>query len=98
MPDPDFLLVLYCNIPSILHRFQVISICLQSGNDVITISPLGGASGHFSIQILKAPPRFPISVLLSLLFYLSPFKSYNANNIWLGFPIPGTKFEGFWGQ
>ena len=98
MYDPNFLLVLNCDFPSIYYRFQVISICLQTGNDVIAISPQGGATRQFWIRNLKDRSVFPISAPLQLLFYLVPFWSYIVNKFWLGFPIPQEKFGGFWGK
>jgi hypothetical protein len=36
---------------------------LLAGNDVIALSPLGGAVGDSSLRILKERPRLCISVL-----------------------------------
>ena len=41
------------NYTSIIHHFRDIEVFLLAGNDVIAISPLGGAVGDLSLRILK---------------------------------------------
>ena len=40
------------NYTSIIHHFRDIEVFLLAGNDVIAISPLGGAVGESSSRIL----------------------------------------------
>ena len=40
---PDFIFVLNGNDTSILHRFRYNQVLLLEGNDVIALSPIGGA-------------------------------------------------------
>jgi len=67
--NPDFILVLHCNYTSIVHRFRYNYIFMFAGNDVIAISSLGGASGNFSLRILKWRPQLHIHVQLKLFFF-----------------------------
>ena len=57
---PRILFAINSNFWSISYRFRVISICLWTGNDVMPISPLGGAVGQKSVLILNGRPRLPI--------------------------------------
>jgi hypothetical protein len=45
--DHDFLFVFQSNFTSIVHRFRDIYVFLQSGNQGLLISPLGGAAQSF---------------------------------------------------
>jgi len=96
--DPDFILVLYCYHTSIVHRFRFNELFKFAGNDVITISSLGGASGNFWLRILKGRPRLYIHVQATLFVYLERFRRYSTFFIWLEFPYWGRNFGGFWGK
>ena len=43
MKNHDFLLVFYCNLASIMHRFVYNEVLKLTRNDVTAKSPLGGA-------------------------------------------------------
>ena len=58
--SPDYIFAINYNFWSISDRFQVISICLWTGNDVMPISPLDGVAGQRSVRILKGGPQLPI--------------------------------------
>ena len=78
------------NYTSIIHHFRDIEVFLLAGNDVITLSPLGGAVGDSSLRILKERPQLSILVAFTGLFftsfvYLEPFTSYSTLFICLGF-------------
>ena len=45
--DPDFILVFNNNHTSIMHRFRYNKVLPLVGNDVIVLSPLGGAASDF---------------------------------------------------
>jgi len=68
---------------------------MLSGNDVIAISSLGGASGNFWLRNLKGRPRLYIHVQLTLFVYLERFRRYSTFCIWLRFPFWGRNFGGF---
>src|SRR5208282_3429445 len=57
---PDFLFVINYNFWSISYSFQVISICLWTGDAVMSVSPLGGVIGQISMRIRKGSPPLPI--------------------------------------
>ena len=59
--DPDFTLVINNNNTSIMHRFRYNQVLLLSENDVIAISPLGGAEDNSLGWILEGRPRLYIS-------------------------------------
>ena len=59
--DPDFILVINNNNTSIMHRFRYNQVLPLSGNDVIVMSPLGGAEDNSVGWILKGRPRLYIS-------------------------------------
>ena len=46
------------NLTSIMHCFRYIQVLPFAGNDVIVLSPLGGAVGDFSPRILIGEPDF----------------------------------------
>ena len=73
------------NYTSIIHQFRDIEVFLLAGNDVIALSPLGGAVGDLSSRILKERPQLSILVALTFFVYLEPFTSYSTLFIWLGF-------------
>ena len=73
------------NYTSIIHHFRDIEVFLLAGNDVIALSPLGGAVGDLSLRILKERPQLSILVALTFFVYLEPFTSYSTLFIWLGF-------------
>ena len=73
------------NYTSIIHHFRDIEGFLLAGNDVIALSPLGGAVGDLSLRILKERPQLSILVALTFFVYLEPFTSYSTLFIWLGF-------------
>jgi len=54
--DYDVVIVIHSNFLSGMHGFRDNEIVLPTGNDVILISPSGGASGDFSWRILKERP------------------------------------------
>ena len=56
--DPDFILVINNDNTSIMHRFRYNQVLPFSGNDVIEISPLGGAEGNSLGWILEGRPDF----------------------------------------
>jgi hypothetical protein len=45
-----------------MHRFRYNQVLLLTGNDVIVLSPLGGASGDSYLRIQKGRPGLYISV------------------------------------
>jgi hypothetical protein len=50
------------NYTSIIHHFRDIEVFLLAENDVIAISPLGGAEGDLSFRIVKERPQLYINV------------------------------------
>jgi len=60
----DLLIVFHINFFSGMHGFRDNEVLLQGGYDVITISPLEGASGDFLWRILKERKWLPDSVPL----------------------------------
>ena len=83
------------NYTSIIHHFQDIEVFLLAGNDVIAISPLGGAEGDLYLRILKGRPQLSILVALTFFVYLEPFTSYSTLLIWLGFQHQGVIWGSF---
>ena len=81
--DHDFMLVFNNNHTFILHRFRCSQVLQFAGNDVIVLSPLGGAASDFSLQILKGRPWLYCCV--DFCVYLEPFRRYSMLFIWLGF-------------
>jgi len=67
-----------------------------AGNDVMAISPLGGASGYLWLLILKGRPPLYNHVQLTLFVCLERFRHHSTFCIWLGFPFRGAKFCFFW--
>ena len=45
-----------------MHSFRFNEVFVFAGNDVILLSPLGGAAAEIYVQILKGLPRLTISV------------------------------------
>jgi hypothetical protein len=45
--------VFISNYTSIMHHFRENKVFLLAGNDVIAVSPLGGAVGDLCLRILK---------------------------------------------
>jgi len=92
---PDFMLVLYCNSTSIVHRFRFNELFMFAGNDVIVISSLGGASGNLWLRILTGRPRLYSHVQLTLFVYLERFRRYST--FLFGWDIPtGGEILGVW--
>ena len=56
------ILVFFGNFTSVTHHFKDDENFLQTKNDVIAISPLGGAVASFLWQVLKVRFKLPISV------------------------------------
>ena len=81
-----------------MHRFRDNELVLQTGSDVMVISPLGGAVRSFRWRILKGWPQVSIHDLLTCFVYLQPHRSYLTFCIWLGFPYWRRNFGGFWGK
>ena len=81
-----------------MHSFRDNEVFLQTGNDVMVISPLGGAVRSFRWRILKGWPQVSIHDLLTCFVYLQPHRSYLTFCIWLGFPYWRRNFGGFWGK
>ena len=79
------MLVFDSNHTSIMHRFRYNQVLPFAGNDVIVLSPLGGAVSDFSPRILKWQPRLHVHVALTFCVYLEPFISYSTLFTWLGF-------------
>ena len=78
------------NFMSIIHHFQDIEVFLLAGNDVIAISPLGGALKRIIfVDSERATPTF-YSCCLDFFVYLEPFTSYSTLLIWLGFQHQGV--------
>ena len=50
------------NHTSIIHQFRYNEVFLSAENDVIALSPLGGAVDDLSLRILKERPRLYDSV------------------------------------
>ena len=46
----------WCSIVTIRHRFRYNQVLQLAGNDVIVLSPRGGAASDFQIRILKVRP------------------------------------------
>jgi len=73
--DHDFLIAFHSNFSSEMHSFRDNEILLQTGYDVIVISPLGGVSRRFCWQNLKEQPLFhnysSLMKNIYLLFYAS---------------------------
>ena len=91
-------LVFNSNFTSIMHRFRDIDVFMQTGNDVIVIPPLGGATRSFQRRILKDWPQVHGHAPLTFFVYLQPLKSYSTFSFWLGFPYCRSKMWGFWGN
>ena len=96
--DNGFLLVFVSNFTSIMHRFRDNDVFLQTENDVMVISPLGGAARSFRWRILKGWPQVYIHALLTYFAYLQPLKSYSTFSFWLGFPYCWRNLWGFRGK
>ena len=62
--DLDLLLVAKCNFCSISHRFQFISDYLQTGNNVIPFSMVGGVAPQIQVGILKGRPDLLVMLKL----------------------------------
>jgi len=60
--DHDFRIAFHSDFLSAMHGFQDNEVLLQTGYDIIVISPPGGAPRNFSWRILKERPRLPDSV------------------------------------
>jgi len=56
--DHDFFIAFYNNFLVAVHGFRDNEVLLQTGYDVIVISPLGGVSGDFSWQFCKSDYNF----------------------------------------
>jgi hypothetical protein len=50
----DFILVLYSNHTSIMHLLRSAQVLPLAGNDVMVLSPLGGAASDFYANVLRA--------------------------------------------
>ena len=50
--DLDFVIVFSGNYTCIIHHFREIEVFLLAGNDVIALSPLGGAVDESTLRIL----------------------------------------------
>jgi len=83
------------NYTSIIHHFRYNQVFLLAGNDVIALSPLGGAVGDLSLRILKGQARLSIHVALTFFVYLELFTSYSTLFIWLGFQHLGLFLGSF---
>ena len=93
-----FPLVFYSNSTSILSRFLDNDVFLPTGNNVIVISPLGGAVRSFWWRILKGWPQVYIHAQLTHFAYLQLLKSYSSFSFWLGFPYCRRNLWGFRGK
>ena len=82
---PQLQIVFNSNHTSIMHHFRYNPVLPLAGNDVIVLSPFGGAVSDFPPRILKGRPWLYIHVALTFCFYLEPFRSYSTLFIWLGF-------------
>ena len=58
-PTSYLRLIITFGLYSISDRFQVISICLCAGNEVIPVSSLGGVVSERSMRIMKGSPLVP---------------------------------------
>ena len=92
MGDLDSILVFDSNHTPIMHCFRYKQVLTLAGNDVIVLSPLGGAASDFLIWILKGRPRLYIHVALTVCVYFELFRSYSTLFIW-----PGIKRLGLFG-
>ena len=59
--DPDFIIVISSSHTSIMHRFRYNQVRPLAENEVIVISPLGGAEDHSLGWILEGRPQLYIS-------------------------------------
>ena len=62
MAVPNFLLMINYNFWSISYRFRVTSICLWTGNDIMTISPLVSVVGRYLCRFRKVVPDFLFAI------------------------------------
>ena len=60
--NPDFISVFNSNYTSILHCFRYNQLLPLAGNDVISLSPQGGAAGDLRRLILEGRHQLYISV------------------------------------
>jgi hypothetical protein len=55
-------MVFHGNFTSLIHHFRDIEVSLLAGNDVIALSPVGGAVGNLFMHILIKRPGLNDSV------------------------------------
>ena len=60
--DTNFILVFISNHTSIMHRFWYNNVLPAIGNDVIVLSPWGGAAGGVWMRVIQGGQRLYISV------------------------------------
>ena len=87
--DPDFILVFNGNHTSMMHRFRYNQVLPLAGNDVIVLSPQGGAVSDYQIQILKGWPWLYIHGALTFCVYLELFRSWLTCSFGWDFSILG---------
>ena len=81
-----------------MHRFRYNQVLPFVGNDVIVLSPLGGAVSDFFTTDSERATLTLYHVALTFCVYLEPLKSYSTLSIWLGFQHLGLYWGSFFGD